>query len=77
LRAAATKAGDIEAMSLWAGQAAALARPMPAAALVAGLVAGFDAAVAGFDAPVAGFDVAVAGLVVSGEPAGGLTGACA
>jgi nitronate monooxygenase len=47
LRAAATKAGDIEVMSMWAGQAAALARPMSAAALVARLAAGFDAAVVG------------------------------
>jgi nitronate monooxygenase len=38
LRAAAAKAGDIEAMSLWAGQGAALARPLGAAALVARLV---------------------------------------
>jgi nitronate monooxygenase len=60
LRAAATRAGDIEAMSMWAGQAAALARPMPAAALVARLVAGFDGA--------------VAGLGASDEPAGGRTG---
>jgi nitronate monooxygenase len=47
LRAAATKAGDVEAMSMWAGQAAALARPMPAAALVARLAEEFDAAVGG------------------------------
>ncbi|MFN7643828.1 MAG: NAD(P)H-dependent flavin oxidoreductase [Burkholderiales bacterium] len=47
LRAAATRAGDIEAMSLWAGQAAALARPMPAAALVARLADEFDRAVDG------------------------------
>jgi nitronate monooxygenase len=60
LRAAATKVGDIEAMSMWAGQAAALARPMPAAALVARLVAGFDGA--------------VAALAASDEPAGGRTG---
>jgi nitronate monooxygenase len=60
LRAAATRAGDIEAMSMWAGQAAALARPMPAAALVARLVAGFDGV--------------VAGLGASDEPAGGRTG---
>jgi nitronate monooxygenase len=46
LRAAAAKAGDVEAMSLWAGQAAALARPMPAAALVGRLVAEYEAAVA-------------------------------
>jgi nitronate monooxygenase len=47
LRAAATRAGDVEAMSLWAGQAAAMARPMPAAALLGRLSGEFDAAVAG------------------------------
>ena len=44
LRAAAGRAGDVEAMSLWAGQAAALARRLPAAALVARLVVEFEAA---------------------------------
>ena len=34
-------------MSLWAGQAAALARPMPAASLVARLADEFDRAVGG------------------------------
>ena len=35
MRAAATKAGDIERMQAWAGQSAALARTEPAAALLA------------------------------------------
>jgi nitronate monooxygenase len=35
LRAAARKAGDAEAINLWAGQAYTLARPLPAAAIVA------------------------------------------
>ncbi len=47
LRAAATRAGDVEAMSLWAGQGAALARRVPVSELVARLVAEFDAAAAG------------------------------
>ncbi|MEI7443925.1 MAG: nitronate monooxygenase [Burkholderiales bacterium] len=47
MRAAATRAGDVEAMSLWAGQAAALARRLPLGELVARLVAEYDAAVAG------------------------------
>ena len=47
LRAAATRAGDVEAMSLWAGQAAALARRLPIGALGARLAAEYDAAVAG------------------------------
>lgn len=46
LRAAATRAGDTDAMSLWAGQGAAMARAMPAAALVGALVDEFEAAVA-------------------------------
>jgi nitronate monooxygenase len=46
LRAAATKAGDVEGMSLWAGQGAAMARTMPARELVARLVAETDAALA-------------------------------
>ncbi len=44
LRAAAGRAGDVEGMSLWAGQAAALARRLPAATLVARLVGEFEAA---------------------------------
>ncbi|HMN83506.1 MAG TPA: nitronate monooxygenase [Burkholderiaceae bacterium] len=47
LRAAATRAGDVEAMSLWAGQGAALARPGSVAGLVARLVREYDAAVGG------------------------------
>jgi nitronate monooxygenase len=39
LRAAATAAKRTDLMQLWAGQAAALARAMPAADLVAALVA--------------------------------------
>jgi nitronate monooxygenase len=35
MRAAGTKAGDIERMQAWAGQSAALARAEPAAALLA------------------------------------------
>jgi nitronate monooxygenase len=58
LRAAATRAGDIETMSLWAGQAAALARPMPAASLVARLADEFDEAVGA----LAGSARAVGGL---------------
>ncbi|MFN9774379.1 MAG: nitronate monooxygenase [Burkholderiales bacterium] len=46
MRAAATKAGDVEGMSLWAGQGAAMARTMPARELVARLVAETDAALA-------------------------------
>jgi nitronate monooxygenase len=46
LRAAAAMAGDVEAMSLWAGQAAALTRPMSAAELVGRLAAKYEAAVA-------------------------------
>ena len=45
LRAAATRAGDTDLMSLWAGQGAAMARPLPAQALVAALVEEFDAVV--------------------------------
>jgi nitronate monooxygenase len=44
LRAAATRTGDVEAMSLWAGQGAALARREPVRALVARLVAEYDVA---------------------------------
>lgn len=44
LRAAATRAGDLEAMSLWAGQGAPLARRLPVAELVARLAAEHDAA---------------------------------
>ncbi len=44
LRAAATRAGDVEAMSLWAGQGAALARPGPVAELVARLVREYETA---------------------------------
>lgn len=47
LRAAAAKAGDIEAMSLWAGQGAALARPSGAGELVARLVAETVASISG------------------------------
>jgi nitronate monooxygenase len=46
LRAAAAKAGDVEAMSLWAGQGAAMARALPVRELVARLVAETDAALA-------------------------------
>ena len=46
LRAAAQRAGDVEGMSMWAGQAAALVRAMPARELVARLVAQTDAALA-------------------------------
>jgi nitronate monooxygenase len=46
LRAAAAKADDPEAMSLWAGQGAAMARALPAAELLARLRAEFDAAAA-------------------------------
>jgi nitronate monooxygenase len=46
LRAAATRAGDVEAMSMWAGQGAALARALPVAELVARLVREYDAAAA-------------------------------
>lgn len=42
LRATAARAGDARALSLWAGQAAALARREPAAALVARLVREMD-----------------------------------
>lgn len=42
IRAAAAKQGRPEFMSLWAGQGAPLARPMPAAALIATLVAELD-----------------------------------
>lgn len=45
LRAAAARADDPEAMSLWAGQGAALARALPAAELVARLREEFAAAV--------------------------------
>ena len=46
LRAAAGKAGDLEGMSLWAGQGASLARALPARELVARLVDETDAALA-------------------------------
>ena len=46
LRAAATRAGDIEAMSLWAGQSAARARAMPAAHLLQTMEDEFEAALA-------------------------------
>jgi nitronate monooxygenase len=46
LRAAAAKADDVEGLSMWAGQAAALARPMPAGALVERLAAEYEAVVA-------------------------------
>jgi nitronate monooxygenase len=49
LRAAAGRAGDVEAMSLWAGQGASLARRIAAGDLVARLVAETDAAVNGLD----------------------------
>ena len=38
MRNAAAKADNAEMLSLWAGQAAGLARPMPAAELVSTLV---------------------------------------
>jgi nitronate monooxygenase len=44
LRAAAARADDPEAMSLWAGQGAAMARALPAAELVARLRGEFEAA---------------------------------
>jgi len=50
LRAAAARADDPEAMSLWAGQGAAMARPLPAAELVARLCAEFAAAAASLGA---------------------------
>jgi nitronate monooxygenase len=43
LRAAAARAGDFELLSLWAGQAAPLARELPAAALVAKIMQETDA----------------------------------
>lgn len=46
LRAAAGRAGDVEGMSMWAGQAASAARRLPARELVARLVAETDAALA-------------------------------
>ena len=44
LRAASAKAGNPDFVSMWAGQAAPLAREMPAAALVAALAAETEAA---------------------------------
>ncbi len=46
LRAAAAKVGDVEGMSMWAGQGAAMARALPVRELVARLVAETDAALA-------------------------------
>jgi nitronate monooxygenase len=46
LRAAAGRAGDPEGMSMWAGQAAAAARRLPARELIARLVAETDVALA-------------------------------
>ncbi len=45
LRAASAKAGKPDFVSMWAGQAAALARPLPAAELVARLEAETVAAI--------------------------------
>ena len=49
LRGAAARAGDLEAMSLWAGQGASLARPGSVEGLVARLVREYDAAAAVVD----------------------------
>jgi nitronate monooxygenase len=46
IRAAATRAGDSGLLSLWAGQAAALARDLPAAEVVAQVLAEADAVLA-------------------------------
>jgi nitronate monooxygenase len=46
IRAAATKAGDSGLISLWAGQAAPLAREAPARELAARIVREADAAIA-------------------------------
>jgi nitronate monooxygenase len=43
LRAAAARAGDFELLSLWAGQAAPLAKELPAAALVEEIMQETDA----------------------------------
>jgi nitronate monooxygenase len=50
IRAAAAKLGDPGFLSLWAGQAAALAREMPAEELVAQIVREADAVIAGLQA---------------------------
>jgi nitronate monooxygenase len=47
LRAAAGRVGDTDSMSLWAGQGAAMARPLPAAVLVRLLDGEFSSAVEG------------------------------
>ena len=46
MRAAAARAGQADYLSLWAGQAAPLARPEPAAAIVARVMAEARAALA-------------------------------
>ena len=48
MRTAAAKAGDIERLSLWAGQGAPMARAMPAAALFRKLVEERQAALRAF-----------------------------
>jgi nitronate monooxygenase len=42
IRTAATKAGNADLLSLWAGQGARLARELPAGELVAQIVRGLD-----------------------------------
>ena len=46
MRAASTQRGDSGLLSLWAGQAAALAREVPAAELVAQIIREADAVLA-------------------------------